>query len=261
MPQKLGQHFLKDARALSRIISALEISKGDTIVEIGPGHGELTRRILKENPKSLIVIEKDKTLIKKFLNPLQDTNKNLEIISGDALGLISKTTGNLKNYKVVGNIPYYITGYLLRELSKLGNKPRRIVLTTQKEVALRLTALPPKMNLLAASIQFWGIPEIVRFISKKSFKPPPKVDSAIIKIVPHKIQPTSAESEKYYRLLKILFSHPRKTALNNLSDELKIDKEEVEKVLKNQGIEPKSRPQNLNTESIKKLASIFIHTE
>jgi len=253
--RKLGQNFLKDSRALDRIVSVLDITPADVVVEIGPGHGELTRRILEYGPKELIAIEKDPALIEYYLQKLVDEHNNLRVIEGDALTELPRLTPYSllpTPYKLIGNIPYYITGHLLRVLGELGNKPAVIVLTVQKEVAERVCAQPPKMNLLAASIQAWGAPEIVRYISKKSFKPSPQVDSAVIKIVPYKEGPNT----NFYPFIHALFSQPRKTILNNLKT-LGLTRENIEKGLLSAGIDPKARPQNLSIKEIKKLSQLF----
>jgi len=153
-------------------------------------------------------------------------------------------------YKLVGNIPYYITGKLLRVIGELKKKPRVIVLTIQKEVAERLCANPPKMNLLAASVLFWGEPEIVRLVPKGAFSPQPKVESAIVLIKPRENQKSEAEAKKYYSFIKILFNQPRKTIVNNIANGLTITKKEVEFILLSSGIEPGLRPQNLDIDTI-----------
>ncbi|MCR4261071.1 MAG: 16S rRNA (adenine(1518)-N(6)/adenine(1519)-N(6))-dimethyltransferase RsmA [Candidatus Colwellbacteria bacterium] len=248
--KSLGQNFLKDHKVLERIAEVLEIKEGDTVVEIGPGHGELTRRILKYSPKKLIAIEKDSELIESFLQELIDEYPNLEVVQADALREIPQIN---YPYKLVGNIPYYITGHLLRLIQETEHKPSVIVLTLQKEVANRLCAKPPEMNLLAASIQFWAKPEIIRYISKKSFRPAPKVDSAVVKIAPLDPQPSIDKSQTYYPFIKALFKQPRKTVLNNLRS-MGITKDALEKL----GFDPKIRPQNLYVQDIKKLRSMFI---
>ncbi|MDP3953680.1 MAG: 16S rRNA (adenine(1518)-N(6)/adenine(1519)-N(6))-dimethyltransferase RsmA, partial [bacterium] len=209
----LGQNFLKDHKVLERIAEVLDISPQDTVVEIGPGHGELTRKVLKCSPRKLIAIEKDSDLIRLFLEDLVNEYPNLEIVEGDALDELPKIDFP---YKLVGNIPYYITGYLLRILQQIKQKPEAAVFTLQKEVANRLCATAPDMNLLSASISFWARPELIRYISKKSFKPAPKVDSAIVRIVPISPQPSAEEAEPYYKFVKVLFKQSRKTILNNL---------------------------------------------
>ncbi len=252
--QNLGQHFLKDARALLRIADVLDITQDDVVIEIGPGHGELTRRILLANPKRVIAIEKDEQLIKDYLIPLGDEFSNLETIAGDALVVVPKLLKsqdfNRKTYKLAGNIPYYITGHLLKVIGGVENKPERIVLTIQKEVAERICANPPKMNLLAASVGFWGKPEIIRYISKKSFRPQPKVESAILRITPYKKRQWNIDKKQYYKFIRTLFSHPRKMAINNIADGLGVSKTEVIKELKKIGISAMARPQDINIEEI-----------
>src|SRR3989344_727331 len=251
--ERLGQHFLKDQKALARIVASLAVSENDTIIEIGPGHGELTEYILKAGPKKVIAIEKDKDLVSS-IQYLVSSKDNLEIINGDALKIlptVSKTYHlSPLTYKLVGNIPYYITGRLLRIIGELEDKPSVVVLTIQKEVAERLSAKPPRMNLLAASVQFWGVPEIVRKISKRAFSPQPKVESAIVRIdLRQKTQSIINSSmvrnqrsledsyNRYYRFIKILFKQPRKTVENNLKDGSDKTRQEVEKFLKSHGIE------------------------
>lgn len=254
----LGQHFLINEDILKKIVAALELKNSDKVVEIGPGRGELTLPLIKECLKlncRIIAIEKDFKLIKDLKFKIQNLEfKNIKIIEGDILKLLPKLTNppalNLKPYKIVGNIPYYITGYLLRIIGELKNKPSLIVLTIQKEVAERLNAQPPKMNLLAASVQFWAQPEIIGFIPAQSFNPVPKVDSAVIKLTPLLFAPCSA---LYYSFIKILFKQPRKTILNNLRE--KYQPEELKKAAQETTIDLNHRPQNLDLKQIIQLSA------
>ncbi len=280
MPRRLGQHFLRDQKALRKIVAALEITPHDTIVEVGPGHGELTQHILNAKPKKIIAIERDPQLANflkenfqfTILSSQSSTKSRLPkrgIVEGDALKVLPDFIWKLKNenWKLVGNIPYYITGHLLRKISELEKKPKLVVLTIQKEVAERIAAEPLRrrqgsggqgnMNLLAASVQFWGEPKILGYISKKSFRPPPKVDSAIIKISPNSKQPSQKEAERYYQFIKILFKQPRKTILNNLREGLTLPQKEIEKRLQKLNISPGLRPANLSMPDINKLTLIF----
>ncbi|MDP1538977.1 MAG: 16S rRNA (adenine(1518)-N(6)/adenine(1519)-N(6))-dimethyltransferase RsmA [bacterium] len=282
MSKYFGQHFLKNKNKIKKIIEALDLKSGDKVIEIGPGHGELTFAVIKKLSNlviknfKIIAIEKDKKLadiLKKSIETKWKFNGNsIEIIQGDVLKILPNLITQLPNYpitnyKIIGNIPYYITGYLLRVLAELERKPSLIVLTIQKEVAQRIIAESPRMNLLAASVQFWAEPEIIGYISKKDFRPVPKVDSAIIKLIPfiETITRDSIEKEKYYRFTKILFRQPRKTILNNLINaELRRNlrgttqkKEEVIQKLHQIGINPSDRPQNLNIEQILKLSTLF----
>ena len=279
MSRYLGQHFLINKDKIKKIVEALDLKEGDTVIEIGPGHGELTLLLARnfQFPISnfrIITIEKDKKLV-QILQKKFASDKNIRIIEGDALKILPKLTKSYKlkakSYKIVGNIPYYITGYLLRVLAELERKPSLIVLTIQKEVAQRIIALrqaqgKPRMNLLAASVQFWAEPEIIDYVSRKDFQPAPEVDSAVIKMMvrpalPYREVPvlkTSKNySKNYYRLIKILFKQPRKTILNNLTVTMTITKEGITKKLEKSGINPNDRPQNLDIEQIKELLTLF----
>ena len=272
---RLGQHFLINKKKIQQIIDALELKSGDTVIEIGPGNGELTdplvNRLLDFRDK-IIIIEKDH----KFVEGLQEKfaqNKNIKIIEGDALKIIPELAKSYnlkdKNYKLVGNIPYYITGYLLRIIGELKYKPSLIVLTIQKEVAERICALrqvqgKPQMNLLAASVQFWAKPEIIGYVPKKDFQPAPKVDGAIIKLTTNNQLLITKEENKYYKFIKILFKQPRKTILNNLINagrfdlpkiDVNIRRPDLQKLLQKIGISPNDRPQNLTVKQIIKLSS------
>lgn len=256
MGERLGQHFLKNAGKIEKIIGALEIKAGETIVEIGPGHGELTHELRSGNYEArIIAIEKDAKLA-DLLKERFGAQKNIEIIKGDALRILPSLIHNssfiIQNYKLVGNIPYYITGRLLRILGSLEPKPQLTVLTIQKEVALRLCARPPRMNLIAAAVQFWAEPKIMDFIPKKYFSPPPKVDSAIIKL---KTKQTEEKfGENYYRLAKIIFRQPRKTVFNNLRAANLTSEVKLLTLLRKNNISSIARPQNLSLETLKNLA-------
>jgi 16S rRNA (adenine1518-N6/adenine1519-N6)-dimethyltransferase len=279
MFKRLGQHFLINKNKIRKIIEVLELKDGDKVIEIGPGHGELTSNLKSQiSNLKIIAIEKDGNLA-KFLREKFSEDKNIEIIQGDALKEIKNQISKIKmtnqkfkiiqNLKIVGNIPYYITGYLFRILGELKNKPELIVLTIQKEVAERAAARPPKMNLLAASAQFWAEPEIIGYVSRKDFKPMPKVNSAIIKLRIKNYE--LGIKDNYYKLIKVLFKQPRKTILNNFlatSDKGQATRdkrqetrdkrrEEIVKKLEKAGVNPQARPQDLSLEQIIKLSTLF----
>lgn len=252
--QRLGQHFLTNRRVLEKITAALCIKPGETIIEIGPGHGELTELLAdKLLAFRIVTIEKDKSLVQFLKNKFQKniSNKQIEIIEGNALKILPEIIYKLQttSYKLIGNIPYYITGHLLRIIGELTNKPELIVLTIQKEVAERIVCQPSKMNLLAASVQFWAEPEILGIIPKKDFKPMPKVDSAIIKLTPKSY---ILNSKFYYPFIKILFKQPRKTILNNLR-EGGWNREKIKEICEKLKINPELRPQNLTLLQIMEL--------
>ena len=284
MFKKLGQHFLINKSAINKIVSALNLQPDDTVIEIGPGKGALTFPLIKECEKigcKLIAVEKDPQLGLR-VEGLGD-RKDFKIIIGDALKEIPKITKpytpNPIPYKIVGNIPYYITGKLLRLIGELITNYQlpitNIILMVQKEVAERLAAEPPQMNLLAAAVQFWAEPKILFTLKPDDFTPQPEVNSAVIKLTTKVVIPTAEpgsrkenldsrlrgndadKTEKYYKLIRIIFKQPRKTIFNNLKTGLKISPELIENNLKSLEIDPQSRPQNLSIEQIKELVSIL----
>lgn len=262
MRRKLGQHFLKNRLKIKEIVAALELKNGDVVIEIGAGHGELTKELrVTDKGLKIIAIEKDGNLAQSLRDSIKSNGNLVEIIEGDALKLLPRLILKLPNYKIVGNIPYYITGRLLRIIGELHQKPKIIVLTVQKEVAERIIAKAPRMNLLAASVQIWAKAEIIGYISKREFQPIPKVDSAIVRL--KLITLTSRSADEcykidlvYYKTLKILFKQPRKTVLNNLNAFFR-KKEMIIGVLEKNNVDPNARPQNLGLETIKNLAEML----
>jgi len=219
-PKKsLGQNFLINAGVLKKIVSAAELNKDDIVLEIGPGTGNLTK-LLSERASRVFAIEKDHRLIEELQEKFNNTN--VEITEGDVLKLdVTSYMIHDSSYKIVANIPYYITSHLLKVIFESNNwrmaHPKLIVLTVQKEVAKRIVAKPPDMNLLALSVQLYSEPKIVGYISKGSFRPIPKVDSAIIKLTPY--SKTNTESvKKVLFLAKKAFAGKRKQLKNTLPD-------------------------------------------
>lgn len=244
-PKKsLGQNFLIDKNIVQKIIKTANISKNDLVFEIGPGKGALTKELAK-SAKKVIAIEKDENLT-SLLN--QEKMENVEIITGDVLRDLPEIKGK---YKVVANIPYYLTSFLIRKLLEIENKPQEILLLVQKEVAQRICAPAGKMSLLAISVNYYAQPDIKGFVSKNCFWPKPKVDSAILKITPLKRK----KNNFFFKIVRAGFSQPRKQLVNNLSLGLKINKEKTEEILNRTGINPKSRAQELNINDWLKLSS------
>lgn len=264
--RRLGQHFLTNQSALKKISASLEIKPDDLIIEIGPGTGNLTFPLIQECQNlgcRIIALEKDPKLATELISRLVDDKKIVEIIHGDALELINSITEKLTNWKLVGNIPYYITGRLLRVLGELSNKPKLIVLTIQKEVAQRLTAQPPNMNLLAAATQFWSESKIISYLEARDFTPAPKIDSAIIRLAtlrPFEMPQGKlvANAENYYKFIKIIFKQPRKTILNNIKQGLEIDPIKLREKLNKLGLSGQERPQNLNLAMLINLSEILL---
>jgi 16S rRNA (adenine1518-N6/adenine1519-N6)-dimethyltransferase len=237
-----GQNFLKNKGIIKKIISSAGIKPDDVVLEIGPGTGVLTEEIAKK-AKKVISVEKDERLVKLLKERLKGL-KNVEIIEGDILKFKNQ---NLK-YKVVANLPYYITSPIIRMFLESKNKPKEMVLMMQKEVAERICAKPPDMNILALSVQFYGRPEILFNVSKKNFYPVPKVDSSVIKISAENTDFNTDKkfAERFFKIIKAGFSHPRKQIINNLSKALKIEKEKTSQWLLKNKISPERRAETIS---------------
>ena len=266
-PQKrLGQNFLWQKGLLNKMVAAADLNGQDLVLEIGPGLGSLTQALAKK-AKRVIAVEKDPRLIPILRANLREFN-NIEIIEGDVLKigiwkLIENCKLKIKDYKVVSNLPYYIATAVIRQFLEAENPPELMVLMLQKEVAQRIAARPPKMSLLAVSIQFYADVKIIGYVSRKSFWPKPKVDGAIIKITPHQLPKTSDRlffvrgqsrekkqfRERFFRIVKAGFSQPRKQSLNNLSQGLNLSREEVAVWLNQNKISPQRRPSEIVLEN------------
>ena len=241
----LGQNFLQDPFALETIVSAAEIQPTDTVLEIGPGLGSLTR-YLAVFARQVVAVELDLNLLpplKAILSPYQ----NVRLIHGDILKLSPKDLITEKGYLVVANIPYYITSALIRHLLESEPKPRRIVLTVQKEVAKRICAEPGDMSLLALSVQVYGKPRLAARIPANAFFPAPKVDSAVlvVDIYPSPIIKTELLNT-FFKLIKAGFSQKRKTLRNSLSAGLHISPSGAAELLTRANIDPQRRAESLN---------------
>jgi 16S rRNA (adenine1518-N6/adenine1519-N6)-dimethyltransferase len=239
--KRLGQNFLVSDIILEKIIKSSQIKSSDTILEIGPGTGVLTKA-LAEKAKKVIAVEKDKRLAGTLKEELTNKIKNVEIIQGDILKIQSL---KLKKYKLIANLPYYITAPVIRMFLE-NNPPELMVLMVQKEVGQRICASPPKMSKIAVFSQFYGKPEIISNVSKEYFYPKPKVDSAILKIAPFNNLDKKIDRNLFSKIVKAGFSQPRKQLINNLSKSLDIKKQETEDWLKKNNIEPRQRAETLN---------------
>ncbi len=213
----LGQNFLKNKKILEEIIRVGEVSKKDVVLEAGPGHGKLTE-LLARRAKKVIAVEKDRDLI-PFLQEKFPSNKKVKIIHGDILKFENLNL-KIENFKIVANIPYYITSRFLRLfLSQTKFRTKLMVLMVQKEVAERILAKDGKESLLPLSVKVYGKPEIIRNVNKKFFSPPPKVDSAIIKIseISDKFfRENRIQEKKFFEILRRAFQQKRKMLRHSL---------------------------------------------
>lgn len=262
--KSLGQHFLKSERALNAIVDAAKISPGDTILEIGPGTGALTERLLQTGAR-VIAVEKDDQLYENLKVKYQ--NENFELIHDDILEFIENSKLKIENYKVVANIPYNITGAIFEKFLSADNHPQAMVLLVQKEVAKRI--VDEKGSILSISVRAYGEPRYVETVKAGSFAPAPKVDSAIISI--NNISKTffnnlptpsaqgygGSSEEFFFKILKAGFKSKRKKLISNLST--LFDKQELAKIWQKLDFDENLRAEELdinNWRAIAYLASL-----
>ena len=251
----LGQNWLVNPKIHEAILAAGEIGSSDTVLEVGPGTGLLTEHLVKTGAR-ILAVEKDPKLV-EILQEKFKNYKNVTIISDDILKF-DHTQYKIpdKRYKLIGNIPYYLTSHLLRIALEKWPSPERLVLMIQKEVAQRIVAKPPQMSLLALSVQFYAETKIMRSVAKGNFRPTPKVDSAIIKITPRAL---SFEQKRLapvlFKIARAGFEGKRKQILNSLSTNLNLPKADLENTLTQSQIDPHRRPETLNLQEWLNLSS------
>ena len=252
--RSLGQNFLQDEKVLRNIVSLAEVDPGDEVLEIGPGLGSLSRHLALAS-HSVTVVELDGSLI-PALGSILAPYKNVRIIHEDILTLDPADLMSAPRYLVVANIPYYITSAVIRHLLESTVPPRRLVLTVQAEVAERICAQPGDMSLLALSVQVYGIPAIVRHISREAFYPSPNVDSAVVRIdlLPEPLIPVGS-LEEFFRLAKAGFGQKRKTLRNSLAS--LVGKERSGPLLETAGIDPMRRAETLSLEEWGKITAYY----
>jgi 16S rRNA (adenine1518-N6/adenine1519-N6)-dimethyltransferase len=237
--QGLGQHFLIDKASLGRILAAAELSRGDTVLEIGPGLGVMTEALAAAAGR-VVAVETDPQLSQLLL---RDRPPNLEVITADILGFDLRRLP--AGYKVVANIPYYLTSQLLRQLLEAANPPRLMALLIQQEVAERICAGPGAMSVLALSVQYYAQPVIVGLVERHKFWPAPEVDSAILKISRRPTPLFSADPTRLFRLIKAGFGERRKQLKNSLAGGLNAETAAVTSLLTVAGVDPQARAQEL----------------
>lgn len=247
--KSLGQHWLTDPASLEAMCTAVDVGANDTVLEIGPGLGTLTK-LLVAKAKEVIAIELDQKLADEL--PARVMATNLQVIQEDILrfNLSELPSG----YKVVANIPYYLTSNLIRVLSESKTPPAQAALLVQKEVAERVTAKPGDMSLLSVTAQWYWEVSLGLVVPAALFTPPPKVDSQIL-ILKRRNQPlvTDIDAASLFRIVKAGFSQRRKTLLNSLGAGMHLGREEMQGVLSAAGIDPAARAQTLSLEQWAKL--------
>lgn len=242
IPKKsLGQHWLDDDASLAAMVSAAEVEAGDTVLEIGPGPGALTRKLVTE-AKQVVAVEFDHILALNL--PSNVPADNLTVVESDILRF--DLTSLPPHYKVAANIPYYLTSNLLRVMSESSNPPQTAAILMQKEVAERVVAPAGDMSMLSVTVQFYWHASLGRAVKAELFTPPPKVDSQIL-ILQHRAKPLydDVDPKRFFRLVKAGFGERRKTLRNSLSGGLHIDKGRAEQLLHSADIDHGLRAQSL----------------
>jgi len=240
--KSLGQHWLRDEASLDAMLDAAEIGPDDTVLEIGPGPGALTAKLV-ERAKQVVAVEFDADLAREL--PARVPAANLQVIQQDILrfDLTSLPAG----YKVAANIPYYLTSNLLRVLCESKNPFSKAALLVQKEVAERVCARAGDMSLLSISVQFYCEASLGPVVPAKLFTPPPKVDSQILKLTYRQESLfDDVDTKQFFRIVKAGFSQRRKTLLNALSSGLRLSREETAALLEAADIDPAVRAQVLD---------------
>ena len=246
-----GQNFLINEKIYDDIIAAAELEEGDTVLEIGPGLGFLTTKLAKK-VRRVIAVELDDKLAAYLQTGIDAAGlENVEIINQDILKFnLPACLAPGEKYKVVANLPYNISSIFLRQFLGAPQPPEMTVLMLQKEVAERIVASPPDMNLLAVSVQYYAHPEIIRQVKAGNFWPEPEVDSAVIRMTRKK---ESIREKRFFQIVKFGFSSKRKMLKNNLSSGLKIEAKKIEQILLSQGFAPGIRAEGLSVEDWQKL--------
>ncbi len=259
-----GQNFLVNSEIYDRIVEIADLDSTDTVLEVGPGFGFLTERLARK-AKEVIAVEMDDLLAKALRLKIKNTGlDNVCLVNGDILKLeignwkLEEINSNFQlpvtSYKIAANLPYNITSLFLRQYLSAENKPQSMVLMLQKEVAERITAQPPKMSLLAVSVQFYAQASIAEYVDKNEFWPAPAVDSAITKLILQPVPKTVLGKDRdFFRLVKVGFSARRKMLKNNLAAGYQIKTEKAADWLKLAGLAENIRAQELSVNDWLKL--------
>jgi 16S rRNA (adenine1518-N6/adenine1519-N6)-dimethyltransferase len=264
--KSLGQHFLTSKKALTEMADAGAFTSGDTVIEIGPGEGVLTTYILEKikdlNSTRLVAIEKDDRLIPILEEKFKEYVRTglLQIVHGDILEKMGPITASLseekKTYKIVANIPYYISGILMRKIFELPVLPTKVVILVQKEVADRIVAHDKKESMLSVSVKLYGDARRVSIVPKGAFVPAPNVDSAIISIENIQRVLTPKGEKAYFELTKAAFSHKRKRLVKNIEGIFGKSALEWEKDLERLGFDKNVRAEDLGVNTFMELSKL-----
>jgi 16S rRNA (adenine1518-N6/adenine1519-N6)-dimethyltransferase len=252
----LGQNFLSDPGVLRKIVHAAALPPDALVLEIGPGLGSLTR-FLAQAAQRVVAVELDGNLV-PILEEVAGSFGNVEIVQGDILELDPAVLMGGQPYYVAANIPYNITSAIIRHLLTARVRPTRLALTVQKEVAERICAGPGDMSLLALSVQVYGKPSIAARIPAGAFYPPPKVDSAVVRVDLYEQPRVPAERlEDFFRLIRAGFSQKRKTLRNALAGGLGWVPARAEEMLRAAGLDPMRRAETLDIDEWRLLIAAY----
>ena len=253
----LGQHFLVDEAVLDTIISAAELSPEDIVIEVGPGLGILTTQLARQAGQ-VIAVELDAKLAQLLKRKLA-TSTNVNVVNADILKInLSQLLGSEDKYKVVANLPYYITSPTLRYFTEAPPKPSLMVMMVQKEVGEAIVATPGEMSLLAVSLQIYSKPKIVSYVSSQSFYPPPKVDSAIVRFDVFSEPVIKVDINGFLDVVRCGFKSPRKQLHNSLAQGLNIKPVEAALLLEEAKITSQRRAETLSLDEWEKLYKAVI---
>lgn len=251
MPKKeLGQHWLKDRDILAAIADEAELTSSDTVLEIGPGLGTLTSEILRQ-AGAVVAVEYDEDLARKL--PAQFPGKQLQVVNADILQF--DLSDLPEGYKVVANVPYYITSKIVQRLSEAANMPSIAILLVQKEVAERIAARPGEMSMLSVSAQVFFEARLGVEVPARYFTPPPKVNSQVVVLHRREVPlVSSAEQKTFFRIVRAGFSERRKKLRSSLAGGLRLEKEAIDTLLEQAGVSPEARAQELSIDQWRTLA-------
>jgi len=253
--KQLGQHWLNDHTTLKAIVDGANINAGETVLEIGPGLGSLTQELIDRGAK-VTAIELDATLARQLTNRVKDKDHNLSIITGDIRRF---NLNNLpKSYRVVANIPYYLTSGLIRYFGESDNPPAQVSILVQKEVAMRVCAHPGTLSILGVTTQMYFETTLGVVVPAELFTPPPKVDSQLL-ILHRRQEPyfKNQDSKQLFEIVKAGFSERRKKLRSSLSGGLRMPKDQIDELLNLADIDGNLRAQNLSLDDWLNLQRVY----
>ena len=245
-----GQNFLISKTILKKVIASADIKSGETILEIGPGTGNLTQ-VLLETGASVVAVEKDQNLVEILKSKVK--SQKLKVVEEDILKFEEIKIN--RPYKIVANIPYYLTGQLIQKFLLSQNPPQFMILMVQKEVGERIAGQPPRANYFSSLVQFLAEPKILFKVKKENFWPQPKIDSVVIKLTPHHLNKVRrsfdiVEMKNFIDFLRLAFKQPRQTLFNNLKKSKALDGTRLKNIFEKLKLATNIRPQNLNPEQL-----------